>query len=378
MKVEAIWKRAAWTALTAWMGVSLAQGGLGLLLWALFRPLRPLSPLYFWGVEPIDEGLRGALLGVWLRWDAVHYLRIAQAGYSDDQLSNFFPLYPLLGRLIGGGDALLGLMLVSRLALLIAFVLLYRLAAQVLDESVARRAVWVCAFFPTSVYLFAPYPMGLALALTLAAVWLAWRGQWLGAGVCGLLAGLTHGTVAPLTLALLALWVGQVRQTRRTWLALPAALMPALGTLTFFAWRTAQGFPDLNTVRLTYWGRVVQPPWDYYQEFVRFFTFNRFDSDGWINLVVLLLAILLTVWGLRRLPLPLTLYQGGMFLLITVTVVPGTPFEGAGRYVLMMFPLFLLLGAWANSPFRRLLLTALTVFLSLGLAGIYFFWGWVA
>lgn len=373
-----VWGRAARAAASAWLAANLLQGGVGLLIWRLFSPLRPLDAQNLWGVAPVESGLRGALLGVWLRWDAIHYLRIAQVGYAETMLSNFFPLYPLLGRWLGVGDELMGLWLLSRLAFAAALILLYRLTAVFADEAVAGRAVFACAFFPTAVYWLAPYPMSLALAWTLGAVWLAVQRRWLAAALCGLLAGLTHGTAAPLTLALLGLLVEQARRERRVWLGLPAAFTPALGTLAFFAWRTAQGFPNLNAVRATFWGRVVQPPWLFYQEFGRFFGGYTRHGDGWINFAILLLALLLTVWGLRRLPWPFLLYQAGMFLLLTVTVVPGTPFEGVGRYTLLMFPLYGLLAAWAKSPRRRLLLVALGVFFALGLAGVYFLWGWLA
>jgi hypothetical protein len=55
----------------------------------------------YFGVAPVTSGLSGALLGVWQRFDAIHYIRIASTGYSATDLTAFFPLYPFLIRMLG-------------------------------------------------------------------------------------------------------------------------------------------------------------------------------------------------------------------------------------------------------------------------------------
>ena len=54
------------------------------------------------------------LLAVWGRWDAVHYLDIATQGYQGTDMA-FFPLYPLLIRLVGvlAGNHLIAGLLIS-------------------------------------------------------------------------------------------------------------------------------------------------------------------------------------------------------------------------------------------------------------------------
>ena len=62
-----------------------------------------------------------SFLGIWDRWDAAHFLKIAQNGYTavgDDRfLIVFFPLYPIL---VAMGKALTGDYLVS--AFFVAYV----------------------------------------------------------------------------------------------------------------------------------------------------------------------------------------------------------------------------------------------------------------
>ena len=63
----------------------------------------PVLRPYF-GVQVVSAGPAGALLGVWQRFDAIHFMRIASAGYNAPDLSAFLPLFPLVSR--GLGDLL--------------------------------------------------------------------------------------------------------------------------------------------------------------------------------------------------------------------------------------------------------------------------------
>ena len=54
------------------------------------------------GVEPVSGGAAELLLGVWQRFDTLWYLRIAAQGYAPhDGSTVYFPLYPMLIRLLG-------------------------------------------------------------------------------------------------------------------------------------------------------------------------------------------------------------------------------------------------------------------------------------
>ena len=117
-------------------------------------------------------------LDMWARWDSGFYLRIATEGYihTANDLSHlaFFPLYPLLLRVIslGAGDwavvTAIGV-LISNVATLTAFYLLYRLTLLDEDRATGQRTIWIFAFFPTSFFLSVVYTEGLFLMLTVAA-----------------------------------------------------------------------------------------------------------------------------------------------------------------------------------------------------------------
>jgi Gpi18-like mannosyltransferase len=139
-----------------------------------------------------------ALLGVWVRWDAIHHLNLALRGYADVPVGDtvFYPLYPLLVRGLAGlfgGDVLLAALLISTLATWAAFAALYRLAEAWQGPATARWAVLSLAAFPTSFYLLAPYSESLFIALTIGAFLAAYEDHWWIAGALGLAASLTRG-----------------------------------------------------------------------------------------------------------------------------------------------------------------------------------------
>ncbi len=372
----------AWLfSLKVWAGALLLFSMLGLAAWWMFSPIRPADPLKLWGTVPLESGLPGVLLGVWMRWDGIHYLRIASEGYSQDLLTAFFPLYPLLGRWAGavlGGSELAGLLLVSRFALLGSLYFLYRIVKVCFDAETAKKTLVFSVFFPTSVYLFAPYPLSLALMFSLAAVWFALQKKWLLVMLAGFLAGLTHGTVLPLAAGLAVIAIQQVCKQWRHWPILLAAGSPVLGTAVFLAWRIWAGFPDYGWLLAHYWFRVTQAPWMIVEDFKRFYWGYMGHADGWVNLILLLTAVGLTIWSVRKLPMALWIYQLTGLLFLCSTAVLNTPFGSTGRYLLLMFPLFIEMALIARRRISRLLILAVSLFSSLFLAMVYFMWGWLA
>ncbi len=164
----------------------------------------------------------GSVTDVWARWDSVHFLRIAEHGYSSAEAA-FYPLYPGLlagaGRTLGGHYVLAGILL-SLAAGLGSFVLLERLAEERLGGDGARRAVLYLAFFPTALFLQAVYSESLFLLLCLAAFALAERGRFAEAGVVVGLALLTRPAGVALVPPLMLI---ARRQSWRLATALPVA-----------------------------------------------------------------------------------------------------------------------------------------------------------
>lgn len=153
------------------------------------------------------EGVSSPLLGAWTTFDSRHFLDIAQGGYTPYRAA-FFPLYPLLLRALGGIGAsqntlaLLGIV-VSNSAFLLALGWLHALTRDEWGEGVARRALWLEAFFPATAFGAAVYSESLFLALSIGLFWFSQRKQWGLSALCGVLAGLTRNSGPLLCLALL-------------------------------------------------------------------------------------------------------------------------------------------------------------------------------
>src|SRR5262245_13644407 len=82
-------------------------------------------------------------------WDCGWYVEIARSGYTRLQATNFFPLYPALGRAFQELTTLeieTSLVLVSNLCGLAALVVIYRLFEEIENEHIARIATGLLVF----------------------------------------------------------------------------------------------------------------------------------------------------------------------------------------------------------------------------------------
>jgi len=203
----------------------------------------------------------GWLLDLWVRADGGWYLKIVQDGYAaGDQSTAFFPLYPLLVRIVSaafGGADVLAAVVVTAAAGATAFVLLHRLTRELLGEEHARLAVLLLAIYPATLFLGAVYSEALYLALSIAAFLLARRGRWVGAGVVTGLAMLTRTAGVALVPAL-AVLAWRSGSSRRALWGLAAAVAVA-ATWPIYLWR-AFGHPfQFLTAQREGWGRDVSP-----------------------------------------------------------------------------------------------------------------------
>jgi hypothetical protein len=133
-----------------------------------------------------------------MAWDANWYRRIATFGYGGvpDRGLRFFPLYPLLGKLVSyplAGHVDWALLLLSNGLALVLGALIHRLVIfETRDAAMARRAAWLVALAPPAFVLVMGYSESLALCLAVGCFFALRRRQWWWAALFGLLAGLTR------------------------------------------------------------------------------------------------------------------------------------------------------------------------------------------
>ena len=135
-------------------------------------------------------------LGIWNRWDATHYLELAQSGYtadaSDEQrfMIVFFPLYPHLIYLAHFliPDWHVAAVVLSNVCCAGAFCYCFLLTEKEFGRRAAKVAVFYFSIFPTAYFLHIGYSESLFLVLTIGAFYYARLGRWLPCALLGMLA----------------------------------------------------------------------------------------------------------------------------------------------------------------------------------------------
>ncbi len=358
-----------------------------LLLWmwavrqVLTQPLPPHPTLRpYLGVEPQFN----AWLEPWQRWDSLHYQAIAERGYQAFEGALFTPpLYPMLMRLVGeaaGGNTLIGGLVVSNLAFLGALVAFHQIALRELpSERDASRAALYLSVFPTAFFTMAAYSESLLLLGMTVAVLAAWQRRWIVSGLAVLIAPLSRlvGAMMAIPLGYLGYQAWRERRSWRPWLPLVTSLAGA-AVLPLYAWLALGRSPlaPLQAQTGRFRGGLAFPGWNLIQTTSRLIAGEAFMADV-LDLSFLLLFLICGVLVWRRYSTALgLLYLAGLAPLLLRSA--GTqPLLGTARYVLALFPAFLVLAEWGANAWRhRLILYGSTAGL-LFLSGQFAIWGWV-
>jgi len=304
--------------------------------------------------ELLRDGPAFALAGIWERWDACWYMKIATYGYEPGERSvAFFPLFPATVRMVGTITALpypVAGMIVSAISYVAAAVGLMRLVGASHGERIGRRTTLLLSIFPSAFFLLAPFTEALFLAAATWSLVLARQRRWSLVIVCATLAGLTRAQ--GVLLAVPIAWEALVafRDARRTdLLAVPGAwaqaglsglatLAPVVAFIGFgLVARSLTGETPYDAQSL--WGGTdFHPPWAVVAASAGWIV-ERGDAIQALNLLVLIGAAVLLVIGARRMPLAYSLFAWPPLLLVATRIQP-TPLTSTTRYVLVLFPVF--------------------------------------
>jgi Mannosyltransferase (PIG-V) len=304
-----------------------------------------------------------------LNWDGTHYLRLAAHGYraAEHDGFRFVPLFPIAVSALHS----LGLGLVAAGILLnaaaggVAAVVLYLLAIDYChDRARAERAFLLFLLFPSSYFLAAYYTEALFCALGFAAFLLARRRQWLAAGV---LLGLMTATRPTAFCFASAIFAEYLSWKRFSWRAidrqiLTFALAP-LGLLAHmiylhFRWGDALLFlhTQLLFPRIHFSPNLIRPLWSMatYAAIAGHYGLWVEATYAWTALGCTMAAAIVLIPTARRMPLSYTVLLGASLL---VLLSSGT-LESSNRYVLPLFPLYLILADELSTFRYRAWLTA--------------------
>lgn len=326
---------------------------------------------------------RVPVLAIWQRFDTNWFLKIAERGYSaEDGSTVYMPLYPLLIRVVGSllfGNDLLAALLISNLAWVAVLYLIYRFTEDHFDEGAAKRALVYLALFPTAFFFLAAYTESLFLALAVGSLYAAHKDNLLWASLLGALAALTRlqGVMLLVPLAHIA-WTQDGAPNFRTkgqrlQELLPLWLIP-LATLGYLLY---SNLSLLSSYEGELHARFVLP-WENVWLSSALILEGRASVPDVANLVVTLLfgAMAIMVW--RTMPRALGLYTVLMFLAPLFRMTTTQPLVSMTRYVLVLFPVFMLFGLWGKNGWVNRAMVYPSVLLSLYFSAQFWMWGWVA
>jgi Mannosyltransferase (PIG-V) len=322
-----------------------------------------------------------AWLEIWNRWDSLHYLQVAQFGYSakGPLKSWFYPLFPWVTRAFAflTGDYLVAALVVSGLALMAAAVMMRRLVASDFSNPIALRAVWFFLIFPGAYFLHIGYTESLFIALAFGSILAARTDRWWLAGILGAFAWMTRapGMILVPTLAVEAghrLWTTRKWDWRWLWIALvPAGFCVYL----LVNWHvTGDPFWFLGARRKLF---AVWTEWPWHGIHALIGNMQRGPSDGEIvgtqELVFTFIAMACSVlaWMAMR-PSYAMWITGNCLLVISINFIQCMP-----RYTLPLFPIFIFLALLAKNRFWNAVITVWSL-LFLALFSSLFVRGWWA
>jgi len=299
-------------------------------------------------------------------WDAGWYIEIAKHGYHTLASTAFFPLYPILLRIVhavSGFSYPLSGTLISSFFFIVSMVYLGKLVAERLGFSSALASMTLLALYPISFFFDSMYTESLFLALTLLAVYQSSKGRFWAAGMFALLATLTRNTGVFIDIIVLFDYLASYHIGIRFWTAtwwkklrvdIASLLLAPLGLVTYMAWlqwHTGNPLSFVAAERL--WHRHYMPPWSTWYHTLESllrahpisFNYNLLEFSTF-TIVVMLLGV-----GVVHAKQSLSQFGWWLYAVAVTFIAASEPalnipdyLLSFPRFVLMLFPVFMYLG----------------------------------
>ena len=298
-------------------------------------------------------------------FDGVHYLKIAQSGYTAEFTRAFFPLYPMLIGLFNflpRGSLDLNIyvdpsyfytgMFLSIMFFIPALYLLSKLWQEEYTPKVANTSILLLLSFPAAFYFGSIYSEALFLLLTVLVFWFVRKDKFILAGIFAALASATkiQGILLFVYLGI-ELW----NKDKRTWREWIGIFISPLGLITYMLYlKHSMGDPFyfLTSQPLFGAGRsslplvlLPQVAYRYIKIFLSVKIMSLAFFNAFLEFVMMLILVAELIWSFKKIRFS---YWSFVALAVIMPTLTGT-FSSMPRYALLAFPLLPLIAKYKRA-----------------------------
>jgi len=298
-----------------------------------------------------------SIADLWHIYDACHYVNIVRWSYgtADETrvLIVFFPLYPLLIKIFSFvfSDLMVSALIISNIAYTFAAVYLYKIVRLDYSKETSIRAVMYFSVFPTAYFLHAAYTESLFIALVIACFYYARKRHWLFAGILGAFVSATRLSGIVIILALLLEYLHQKNWRLKD--IKPEILMIGLVPVGFGSYLALNyyifGHPfQFLSLQKEVWHKNLDYPLTGF--------LNAIGSLGWkqpsemvtsalSEIIVTVFVFGLILWMIYKFRPLYVAYSWLTWLIVT----SNSYWLSLPRYMLPIFPMFIILAKWGKN-----------------------------
>lgn len=374
------------------------------------------DPSFPYSDTTLQESFLPRWLHSWANFDGVHYIRLVEHGYHGDAyIQAFFPLYPMLVATVTffTQNILLSGLIVSNLAFLLLLVIWHRFTSKRFGKQVGWYSLLTLLLFPTSFFFGAVYTESLFFLFVLLSFIKTEEKQYSQAALC-IAAASAVRVVGILLVPVLILhilfehydlahvlknWIfhqkisfkeqfntltDQAKSIEKKYKQIGILSLGSLGLLLYMLYLyTEFGDPVLFfSVQSDFGGirddSLVLYPQVVYRYVQILLTARPFDFKYFsyvLEFIVSTVGFVGLLYGFIKMRFTYILFALGAFFVPTLT---GT-FSSMPRYILVCFPLFILVAQWAaQSKLFRYTWFTVSGFLLVLLTTLYIQGYWVA
>lgn len=326
-----------------------------LLLVATFLPYYTVIPKSLMAYESRSQ--------LWFQWDSLWYIEIAQNGYETERGTAFFPLVPIMIKIVHNPYIFLFITQIGFLACLYFLKEFYKRLN--LNDKQIQIAIWFFVLNPCSIFYSTLYTELWTVLFSLLSLQMAINGKWWYAALFAAILTSTRATaliygIFPLVLFLYSLFKRDWKMVIRSFGWGLSCTIGLLCYMIFLWWKF--GDPLLfSHVQGKYWGHYSIEPWMQLIQGVKDIQWDlRSPRQGvWLFTIIFTVLGLGGIWRIRSREKWET---WGVILFVIISLLFNLSFGSQGpllstlRYLSVLFPIYAVMAVVLPNSIKVLVL----------------------